>query len=237
MRETISSSTPRVWVSVRKVLVTGASKGLGKVVCDAFQHDYEVIPFTRDRLDYLHMEGWNCVLPQVDVIIHCAGGGLGLRGPFLTAEAAYQLFMVNLGGAMEINRILVPEMMHREAGNVIHVCSIASGEAVGSVGYNTMKAALAAYVRSLGNAMAPYGVIVTGIAPGGFRAPGNAMERLEKNNVEAYREFVDKRLPRRKMGEASELLPLLRFLASPEASMMGGCVVPIDGGEAVYYAI
>jgi 3-oxoacyl-[acyl-carrier protein] reductase len=222
-----------------RILITGATRGLGLVAADAFEAEgHQVMRWGRAQLDYLNLKGWDCLIPEynkIDVIIHCAGGGLGLRGPYLTAEAAYQLFMVNLGGAMELNRIVVPEMQHRGSGNVIHVCSIASGEAVGSVGYNTVKAALGAYVRSLGRELAPYGVVVTGIAPGGFQAPRNSMERLSANNPPAYQEFIEKRLPRGKMGEAHELIPLLKYLASPEASMMGGCVVPIDAGEGRYY--
>jgi 3-oxoacyl-[acyl-carrier protein] reductase len=147
----------------------------------------------------------------------------------------YKLFMTNLGGAMEVNRRFIPRMQADGYGRVIHVCSIASGEAVGSVGYNTVKAALGAYVRSLGRELAPYGVVVSGIAPGGFQAPGNAMERLKERSPEAYEDFLKSRLPRGYMGKAEELLPLLKYLASPEASMMGGCLVPIDAGEARYY--
>ena len=175
-------------------------------------------------------------LPEdVDVVLHCAGGGLGLKGPFLTPGQMYELFMTNLGGAMEINRRFGPLMQAKGYGRIIHVASIASGQAVGSVGYNTVKTALAGYIRSLGREMAPYGVVVTGIAPGGFYAPQNAMERLKERNPEAYEDFV-KRLPRGFMGEANELIPLLRFLASPQSSMMGGCLVPIDAGEGYYYS-
>ena len=221
----------------RKILITGANRGLGLVACESFAKDgWEVFPFTRKELDFLKLDGWNAVLPQVDVVLHCAGGGLGLRGPYLTAQAMYQLFLLNLGGALEINRIAVPWMQTAGYGRVIHVCSIASGEAVGSVGYNTIKAALGAYVRSLGQELAPYGVVVSGIAPGGFQCKGNSMERLLERNPEAYADFIQTRLPRGKMGEATELIPLLRYLASPEASMMGGCVVPIDAGEGHYYS-
>ena len=52
---------------------------------------------------------------------------------------------------------------------------------------------------------------------------------------EAYQDFLTNRLPRGYMGKAEELIPLLRYLISDEASMMGGCVVPIDAGEGHYY--
>ena len=220
-----------------KILITGANRGLGLVATESFQKDgWEVYPWSRKNLDFLNMSGWNCVVPEVDVVLHCAGGGLGMRGPYLESQAFHDLFMVNLGGAAEINRIVAPTMQAKGRGTLIHVCSIASGEAVGSVGYNTIKAALAAYVRSLGRALAPFGVTVTGIAPGGFIAPDNAMDRLKRDNQKAYLEFTDKRLPRGFMGQASELMPLIKYLASPEASMMGGCLVPIDAGEGHYYS-
>lgn len=221
------------------VLITGASRGLGLIAADAFEKDgWEVFRFDSKRLDFLNMPAyWQHGIPEdLDAIIHCAGGGLGLRGPYLPAQDFYKLFMTNLGGAAEVNRIFAPVMQARRTGYIVHVCSIASGEAIGSVGYNTVKAALSAYVRSLGRTLAPYGVVVTGIAPGGFRAPGNAMERLEVNNPEAYEDFVSKRLPRGKMGEADEIVPLLKFLCSPAASMMAGSVVAIDAGEGHYYS-
>ena len=217
-----------------KVLITGASKGLGLVACEYFTKDgWEVFPFTRKEYDYL--KTWNYALPDVEAIIHCAGGGLGLRGPYITAGQMYELFMTNLGGAMEINRMALPAMQQKGYGRVVHVLSIASGEAVGSLGYNTIKHALAGYVRSLGRELAPFGVVVSGISPGGFLAPGNAMARLQEANKEAYEDFLKNRLPRGKMGTAEELMPLLKLLVSPEASMMGGSIVAIDAGEGHYY--
>ena len=89
----------------RKVLVTGASKGLGKVVCESLP-EYEVIPFTRKDFDYLHPRDEAIDIPEVDIIIHCAGGGLGLRQPLITAQQFHDLFMVNLGGGAELNRLV-----------------------------------------------------------------------------------------------------------------------------------
>src|SRR6185295_19451834 len=214
----------------RRILVTGASKGLGALVAQSFPED-EVIPYTRREYDFLKPNEWHHDLTGIDVAIHCAGGGLGLRDPDPPSKALYELFMVNLGGAAEINRVIMPSMRVNGWGRIVHVCSISSGEAIGSVGYNMVKAGLAAYVRSLGREMASDGIVVTGISPGAFQAPGNAMERLKMNHPEAYMDFLNTRLPRKKMGDAAELVPLIRFLCSDDASMMGGCVVPIDAGE------
>ena len=78
---------------------------------------------------------------------------------------------------------------------------------------------------------------MTGVLPGGFIAPLNAMHRLKKNNKKIYDNFINKRLPRKKMGNTSELMPMIEFLASSSAGMMSGCLIPMDGGEAKAYNI
>ena len=117
----------------------------------------------------------------------------------------------------------------------MHVGSIASQEATASVGYNTVKSALAAYVRSLGRELAETRVVVSGILPGAFYAPENSWERLKASKPEVVREFIEKNLPRKRIAEVDELLPLIFFLAGKAASMMSGCCVPIDAGEGKSY--
>ena len=208
-----------------RILLTGTSSGLGRVLANHLKDEDLTLVTKGDCLqDY-----------DVEAVIHCAGGGLGLKENLMSSHALYTLFMANLGRAVDINRLCLPKMIERKKGFIVHVCSIASGEAVGSVGYNTVKAALAAYVRSLGREMAPHGVVISGVSPGGFISPGNAMDRLKENNQQAYHEFKEKRLPRGFMGRAEELIPLIQLLISDGASMMNGCVVPIDAGEGRYY--
>jgi len=176
-------------------------------------------------------------LGGLDVIIHVAGGGYGFRDPLLTWDQMNTLFQVNLASAAEINRFAIPEMVKQQSGYVVHVGSVASQEATASVGYNTVKSALAAYVRSLGRELASEGVIVTGILPGAFYAPGNSWRRLEANKPEVVQDFVQKNLPRKKIAQAEEIIPLILFLASDSASMMSGSCVPIDAGEGKAYAV
>ena len=219
-----------------RILITGASKGLGQVAVKFFEQDgWEVFPFTRKEYDYL--KTWNYALPDVEAIIHCAGGGLGLRGPYITAGQMYELFMTNLGGAMEINRMALPAMQQKGYGTIIHIGSIASGQATGSVGYATIKGALASYVRCLGRELAPYGVTICGLAPGGFTAPDNAMERLRATKPEVYADFIKTRLPRGKMGNAEDLMPLLKLLCSDQSGAYCGSMIPVDWGEGVWYSI
>ena len=176
-------------------------------------------------------------LKQIDIVLHIAGGGFGLKEKLIKNEDLKTLLQINLGAAAEINRLVVAGKTKSQFLKLVHVGSIASNEAVASVGYNVSKSALATYVRSLGRELYKNKVIVTGILPGGFIAPGNAMERLKRKNIKDYKKFIKTRLPRRLMGAADEILPMLLFLCSKHSSMMGGCLVPIDAGEGKAYQI
>jgi 3-oxoacyl-[acyl-carrier protein] reductase len=249
----------------KTILITGASRGLGSVCARAFaeqgarlalmarskealeevrasssratDHLAIAVDLTNDAAVGNAVREATAFLGQIDVVLHVAGGGLGFREPLISSVDLLRLFSLNVAAAAEINRLVTPAMMERGKGNLVHVGSVASTDAVASVGYNTVKAGLAAYVRSLGNHLAAHGVVVTGVLPGGFYAPGNSWQRLKANKPEVVEGFIAERLPRGRLAEADELVPLIAFLCSDAAGMMGGCLVPIDAGEGKTYAV
>ena len=247
----------------KRAIITGASRGLGQVCAEAFAAQgvrLLLVARSQDRLEKIkdslkfsdehEVYAGDLIEPseinglaeaamtfgEIDIVVHAMGGGLGMRDPLLSWEELGTLFKTNLASAAEINRMIVPGMVSRGTGNIVQVGSIASTEAVGSVGYNAIKAALAAYTRSLGRELAETGVVVTGILPGGFWAPDNSFVRFQKRDPELLEKLIAEKQPRKKMGDAeAEIIPLMLFLASRQATMMTGCCVPIDGGEGFAY--
>ena len=249
----------------KRIIVTGASRGLGSIACEALaKRGAKIAMLSRSKKEMDNLKNRlknpsshisikvdllenNAIklaikkakkfLKQIDIVLHVAGGGFGLKEELIKDKDLKMLLQINIGAAAEINRLVVRSKTKRQFLKLVHVGSIASNEAVGSVGYNVAKSALAAYVRSLGRELYKNKVIVTGILPGGFIAPGNAMERLRKKNIKDYKKFIKNRLPRSLMGSANEVLPMLLFLCSKHSSMMGGCLVPIDAGEGKSYQV
>lgn len=249
----------------KRVLVTGASRGLGAAVCMALaKRGAKIAMLSRSNKEMKNLKNKlknpsnhisikidllknneikfaikkaKKFLKQIDIVIHVAGGGFGLKDVLINNEDLKTLLQVNLGAAAEINKLIVNDKSKNQSLKLVHVGSIASSEAVGSVGYNVAKSALSTYVKSLGRELYKNKVIVTGILPGGFIASGNAMERLRKKNLKDYKKFIKERLPRGKMADVNEVLPMLLFLCSKHSSMMGGCLVPIDAGEGKAYQI
>ena len=247
----------------KSILVTGASKGLGAMTCYSLaQKGAKLAMLSRSikemnnlkkklknpskhisiRADFnKNIEIKQAVakakkfLKKIDIVIHIAGGGFGFKDPLIENKELNTLLQINLYAAAEINNSVVKNKLKNHTLKLIHVGSIASSEAVGSVGYNVAKAALSSYVRSLGRELYKQNVIVTGILPGGFIAKNNAMDRFKKKNLLEYKKFIKDRLPRKVMGNAKEVIPMLLFLCSKHSSMMGGCMVPIDAGEGKSY--
>ena len=249
----------------KRIIVTGASKGLGAMACKALaERGAKIVMLSRSKkkmdnlksrlknpsshisikVDLLNnneiklaIKKAKKFLKQIDIVLHVAGGGFGLKERLIKDKDLKMLLQINIGAAAEINRLVVKGKIKRKFLKLVHVGSLASNEAVASVGYNVAKSALAAYVRSLGRELYKNKVIVTGILPGVFLAPGNAMERLRKKNMKDYKKFIKVRLPRALMGSVNEVLPLILFLCSKHSLMMGGCLVPIDAGEGKAYQI
>jgi len=174
---------------------------------------------------------------KIDTVVHTAGGGLGIKDIDAKYDDLIKVLNLNILGLIEINKLVIPLMKIKKKGVIIHLSSIASFEAVGSLSYNISKAALNSYVRTMGRHLASYNIVLTGIAPGGFIADDNAMHRLKNKNPKAYKNFIQNRIPRKKMGITSEIVPLINFLSSDMSGMMSGCIVPIDGGEGKFYQI
>lgn len=180
-----------------------------------------------DQREVYRLAAWT---GKVAGILHAAGGGYGWHDPLPSWQQMDVMARLNLYAGAELNRLLVPHMAER--GRIVHVGSTASIEACGAAGYNAAKAALAAYVRTVGRSLAKQGIVMSAILPGAFTAPGNAFERRSPEAVQA---FVRERLPRGDVGSAMELLPLIRLLLSDDASMMAGSCITIDAGETVAY--
>jgi len=247
----------------KKIIITGASYGLGAMACKFFsERDAKIAMLSRSKkkMDTIKSKMKNPTnhisikvdllknndvekafkkakkfLKNIDIILHVAGGGFGLKENLIKNNDLKTLFQINVGAPAEINRLVIKSKSRNKILNLVHVGSVTSREAVGSVGYNTAKSALAAYVKSLGRVVYKNNVIATGILPGGFIAPGNSMDKFKKRNLKDYNKFIQTRIPRGVMGSANDILPMLLFLCSRHSSMMGGCLVPIDGGEGKAY--
>lgn len=242
----------------KNVLITGASKGLGKTIALEFEklganliliarskdllesiinnfdnkknhlfYDLDLFdPLQRDNV----LKDIEKKYSNIDIIIHCLGGSFGINDPYEDWLNFKKCLEGNLGVALDINKKFIPAMKHNKSGNIVHIGSVVGQQATASVPYVTSKAALAGYIRTMGNHLANFNIKLSGIIPGAFIADDNAMYRFRHFKPEDYKKFLQT-LPLQRMPEAKEYLPFIKILCGQNSQVFSGSLVCMDTGQ------
>ena len=108
-------------------------------------------------------------LGGVDILVNTVGGSpVPSGGVFTVSDEDWQkVFDLNLFSAVRLDRALLPGMLERGRGVIIHISSIQSRLPLNeTLPYAAAKAALTNYSKALANEVAPQGVRVVAVAPG-----------------------------------------------------------------------
>ncbi len=171
---------------------------------------------------------------KIDIIVHTLGGGFGLTKDLISYKDLIYLYKINIAAGVEINRLLF-QKLNKKYSYIVHVGSTASVQGIGSVGYNTVKTALRAYVKSFASRVVKNGVIVSSIMPGAFIAPNNHFEKMKKNNPKYFKDFQDNKIKISKISSYRDILPLVFLLTNDDGKMLAGSNVLIDACETNAY--
>jgi 3-oxoacyl-[acyl-carrier protein] reductase len=163
----------------------------------------------------------------IDVLVNNAAiyGGMALA-PLMKVELDYyRRFMdVNMNGALYCTRSCHESLAERR-GSIVNQSSTAAWLPSGF--YSVSKAAINALTVSLAAELAP-NIRVNAIAPGFIDT-----EATRGVTPPKMLEFMVKRTPMQRIGEVSDLVGMVLFMLSDEASFMTGQIVPVDGGSTV----
>jgi NAD(P)-dependent dehydrogenase (short-subunit alcohol dehydrogenase family) len=141
-------------------------------------------------------------------------------------EALEATMTVNLGGTVNMIRACLPHLAARQ-GRIVNIASIQAFISLpNSFAYTASKGAVLQLTRALAQELAPSGIRVNAIAPGGIATPLNAPTRAKPGYVE---EFL-KRVPLKRFGEPSDLAGPVVFLSSAMSAYVNGVCLPVDGG-------
>lgn len=117
-------------------------------------------------------------------------------------------------------------------GTVVAVTSVSAFQArQGHLAYGTSKSAMEMMAKVAALELAPHGIRVNCVAPG-----GPIMTEMVASQIEAVPDFdeqVRRSNPIGRPGEPSEVAEVVRFLSGPESSYMTGSVVVVDGGVSL----
>lgn len=241
-----------------RVLVTGGSRGLGEATARHFASaGATVLTASRTpppddllatfiRADLRSEEGVAELGRQVvdsvggvDILVNNAGAATGPMPTLGRSDASWLADLeMNLLSAVRLDRALVPGMIERGSGVVVHVSSIASHlPQPAEASYAASKAALNAYSRELATAVGEHGVRVVCVLPG-FIVTEGARQHLQQMadsrgaDIDGItQQIVDHlNVPMGRPGEPEDIAEMIAFLASSRGKWLTGAQFRVDGG-------
>jgi 2-dehydro-3-deoxy-L-rhamnonate dehydrogenase (NAD+) len=168
---------------------------------------------------------------RIDALINCAGitGKTGMKSHEVALEDYDRVMAVNVRGSLVTFQAVLPHMLQRGYGRVLHIASISGKEGnAGMMAYSVSKAAVIGMAKVQGKEFAGTGVTVNALAPAVIRT---AM--VEAMPAEQVKYMTDK-IPMQRCGTLDEFAAMAAFIVSPENSFTTGFVFDLSGGRATY---
>jgi NAD(P)-dependent dehydrogenase (short-subunit alcohol dehydrogenase family) len=236
----------------RNVLVTGGGSGIGRAVAQDFLANGDDVTIAGRRMDALEETSggkMRCLAVDItdeaavksmfdrpyDVVVANAGAGHGMPVKDMPLELFNDTVAVNLTGVFLTFREALQDMPG--GGRLIAMASIASLKGGGGLAaYAAAKHGVLGLVRSLAIEVAKSGITCNAVCPGfvdtamADGAVRNVMKRMDIDRVTAEKMLVSNN-PMRRMITCDEVVAAVKFLASPEASMINGHDLVVSGGE------
>ena len=171
----------------------------------------------------------------IDVLINNVGGRR-IDVPTETMPLAdwQRLLDLNLTSAFVCSQAIGRSMIERRKGVIINVSSISGmvvGRGIHGRHYETAKAALTMFTKTLAVDWVGFNIRVNAIAPGGFLTDPNRRWFREKPEL---RGNFEGKIPMGRLGEPEEIGPLAVYLASDASRYMTGASLVIDGGYTLW---
>ena len=235
----------------KKILVTGASSGIGKqtaISCSKMGASVIITARNKERLqetfdalegndneqilaDLTNQEELEALVGQIkelDGVVLCAGKGRSLPVLFATREKFDEIYNVNFFSPVELLRQLAKKKKLAKDSSVVMIVSIggigfwAPGQAI----YGSAKAALKSMVNFFALELAPRKIRVNGICPGMVETPLIHKEVITQEQLDKDRDEY----PLKRYGQPEDVANGAIYLLSDASSWVTGTSLVIDGG-------
>ncbi|MCB1690499.1 MAG: SDR family oxidoreductase [Halioglobus sp.] len=227
----------------KKVLVCGASDGIGYGVAkafleagadvsitgtrtaDAYDNDFSGMQFhTLDIQDPAMITELATKFDSLDVLVNCIGSVLWKKAEF-EREGFEKILSINLTGAMQLCTEFY-DLLEASGGNIVNLDSVVSiRPALNNPAYSASKAGLVQLTKTLAMKWGPRGIRVNTVAPGmvptKLTANQSSPEQIEQ---------ITNTIPLRRVGSPQDIAGGVLFFASPLAAYITGQQLVIDGG-------
>lgn len=235
----------------RTILITGASRGIGRAIAKAAaphfdriiitckeshdklltlkqeleaEYSVECMAYVGDMGDYIFVESIFDGLDRIDAVVNNAGiSHMGLLSD-ITVEEWNRVINTNLNSAFYTSKLAIPLMLNRKEGRIINISSIwGNAGASMEVAYSTSKGGINTFTKALAKELAPSNIQVNALACGVIDTDMNRCFSEEE------REMIINEIPADRMGTAEEAAQAVMMLLNAPAYLTGQ-IVTMDGG-------
>ena len=239
----------------KTALITGATRGIGKAIADAFMDSGANLMLTGTKFDeieqmnaeeksskvqWLKADFSSSVgiasfikqLKSTDAIDICVNNaGINIIKPYAeySADEYQRLMSINLTAPFSITQQLIPDMKKRGFGRIVNIASIWSKiSKPGRSLYTTSKTGLVGLTRSLAVEHAAANILVNAVSPGFTRTELTA-QSLSADEMKSLSEQI----PVGRFAEPNEIAQTVLFLCSEMNTYITGQNIVIDGGFTI----
>ena len=235
----------------KKVLVTGASGGIGKAIALELSSSGADLCLTgRNKSELENLQkiiGVNCqtvisdlsnseginnladqaqeIMGQIDILVNNAGitkDNLFMR---MSEDDWNEVINLNLNSIFKLTKLLIKGMIKRRYGRIINITSVIGvAGGAGQSNYSASKAGIIAMSKSLAQEVGSRSVTVNNIAPGFIET--NMTAKLSDDR----KEDILRSISVGRLGKPDDIAGAVCFLASDKASYITGQTIHINGG-------
>ena len=235
---------------MRRVLVTGASSGIGLATAEAFlERGYEVIslarracPLRSDRLrsvlvDLMDAQATRAAALQLaaeapaTTIVHCAGAIREKPLEEVAPEDLSALTNLHVAAAISMVQANLPAMKAAHFGRIVLMSTRAVLGLAKRTAYSSTKAAMLGLTRTWALELAPHGVTANAVAPGPIAETAMFEEIIPAGSPKAA--AAARQIPVGRFGNPGDVARAVLFFADPEASFVTGQTLFVCGGTSV----
>ena len=234
----------------KKILITGATGGIGNCLVDKFNNlgaqivatgtnenklsdlkkKYPLIQIEKFKLDD-HSKIENFIdaidkkLEGLEILVNNAGITLDNLSIRLTEENWKKVLDINLTSTFLMCKFAIKKMLKKKYGKIVNITSIVGHTGnLGQANYAASKAGIVAFSKTLANEYAKKNINVNCVSPGFINT------EMTENINEDFKKVLISKIPSGKLGSGEDVSNCVAFLASDMAKYINGETLHVNGG-------